>query len=118
MNHGNSVFQHLMETYDDLTEAERKSPEGRMLFTEAMIHAPEQFKRIINEEAKKLGLIPDQPHGYDDAGNPLYSLDQLADRLGISNDEFETHVREFAETRENMGLPPLNLYGGTVHRVQ
>lgn len=118
MNHGNPVFHHLMETYTDLTEAERDSPEGRMLFTEAMIHAPEQFKRMIDEEAKKFGLIPDQPHGYDDAGNPLYSLDQLADRLGITHDEFETHAREFAATRENMGLPPLNLYGGKVHRVQ
>lgn len=112
------VFNHLFDTYQRLTDAERESPEGRVLFGELIIHAPPEYKKIIDEVAKEMNLMPDRPHGYDDDGNPLYSLEQIADSLGVAPGDVEASIREFADARETMGLPPLNLYAGKVHRVQ
>jgi hypothetical protein len=112
------VFDHLFELYQRLSDAERESSEGRVLFGELIIHAPPEHKRIIDEVAKKMDLMPDRPHGYDDDGNPLYSLEQIAERLGVAPEEIDKSIREFAQARDSMGLPPLNIYAGTVHRVQ
>lgn len=111
------VFDHLLSIYQQLSAAKRESSEGRMLFGELILHAPPEYKRIIDEVAKELELMPDCPHGYDDDGNPLYSLEQIAERLGVASEDVENSIREFTETRERMGLPPINLYGGKVHMV-
>ena len=112
------VFNYLFDTYQRLTEEEQASPEGRVLFGELIVHAPPEYKRIIDEVAKEMDLMPDRPRGYDDDGNPLYSLEQIAERLGVAPEDIEASIREFTEARENLGLPPLNLHAGTVHRVQ
>ncbi len=108
------VFDHLFELYQRLSDTERKSQEGRVLFGELIIHAPAEHKRIIDDVAKEMKLMPDRPHGYDDDGNPLYSLEQI----GVSPEEIDGSIREFVQARESMGFPPRDLYAGTVHRVQ
>lgn len=112
------VFDHLFDLYQRLSDAERESSQGRVLFGELIIHAPPEHKRIIDEVAKEMKLMPDRPHGYDDDGNPLYSLEQIAESLGVSPEDIDGSIREFVQARESMGLPPLNLYAGKVHRVQ
>lgn len=112
------VFDYLFDTYQQLSEAERESAEGRVLFGELITHAPPECKRIIDEAAREMALMPERPHGYDDDGNPLYSLEQIAERLGVRPDEIEASIHELTEARENMGLPPLNLYAGKIHRAQ
>ncbi len=119
MNKGNPVFHYLLQTFRDLTEAEQRSSQGQALFTEIMLNAPESFKRIAEEMAKELKLMPEHPYGYDDNGQPVYSMEQLAKQLGITVQEAEDHAREIMAAREQMGLPPLNIFVvGNVTRVQ
>lgn len=119
MNHGTPVFQYLMNTYRDLSESEQCSPEGIALFSEIMIHAPESFKDIASAMAKEMGLMPEQPYGYDDNGQPVYSMEQVATQVGITLQEAEDHAKKLMEARERMGLPPVKMFStGPVHRVQ
>ena len=111
------VFDHLLDMSQRLSDAERESLEGRVLFGELIVHAPPEHKRIIDEVAKELKLMPDHPNGYDDDGTPLYSLEQIAERLGIAPEDIAESMSDFAQAREDMGLPPLVFHTGTVHRV-
>ena len=119
MNHGTPVFQYLMQTFRDLSEQEQRSAEGSALFTEIMVHAPQEFKDIAASMAKEVGLMPKKPYGYNDAGEAMYSMEQMAAQVGITLEEAEEHMREVMAARERMGLPPINLFStGNVHRVQ
>lgn len=119
MNHGTPVFQHLMQTFRDLSEQEQRSPEGSALFTEIMIHAPQEFKDMAASMAKEDGLMPEQPYGYDDNGEPVYSIEQMAAQVGITLEEAEEHAKQFMAARERMGLPPIQMFSScNVHRVQ
>ena len=119
MNHGTPLFQHLMQTFRELSEEEQCSPEGSALFTEIMIHAPQEFKDLAASMAKEVGLMPQQPYGYDDNGEAVYSIEQMAAQVGITLKEAKEHARAFMATRERMGLPPIQLFSTTnVHRVQ
>lgn len=75
------------------------------LFLEAMDYAPEGFKRDLHEKAVDLGLMPDKPDAYTDDGQPLYLMDTMLDRLGLSENDIPDDIRQ-------------HLHVGPIHRVQ
>ena len=105
MNNINPVWLHLMGQYKALCDAgQQHSEQASDLFNEAYGYAPEVFKKALHDEAIELGLMPEQPDGYTDDGEPLYFMEKQCERLGIDPAEVPEHL-----TR--------NSYPGTVHRV-
>ena len=51
-----------------------------------------------------MGLIPDHPSGYSDDGEALYSLQDIANHMGISLEEAEQHLQGLMEQRKAAGL--------------
>lgn len=80
------------------------SKQARDAFTQAMFKAPDWFKDEANDMAKQMGLIPAQPSGYSDDGEALYTLQDLANHMGISLDEAERHLHGLMEQRKAAGL--------------
>lgn len=72
--------------------------------------APPELKPTLIEGAKEYGIIPDQPIGYTEDGEPMYSTQQIAECLGIPVDE----VNRIAI--EDLGINPDDQ--PTVHRRQ
>lgn len=80
-------------------------PETGRALAHAMELAPESFKQNVHDMAVEMGLMPATPDGYTDDGQPVYRLDGIADRLGISLEEAEGAAAAMAADRAAMGLP-------------
>jgi len=80
-------------------------PETGRALAHAMELAPESFKRDVHDMAVEMGLMPAIPDGYTDDGQPVYRLDGIADRLGISLEETEGAAAAMVADRAAMGLP-------------
>ena len=102
----NPTFVFLMEKYTGLRCAGlERTEEARLLFSEAMQYAPDEFLKMAHEEAVAMGLMPETPDAYSDDGEPLYNLEAMAERLGI----------DMADVPDDLISAS---YTGTVHRVQ
>ena len=105
MTNINPVWLHLMSQYKALCDAGQSNTEAASdLFSEAYGYAPDSFKQMMHDKAIELGLMPEQPDGYSDDGEPLYFMEKQCERLGIDPAEVPEHI-----TR--------NSYHGPVHRV-
>jgi hypothetical protein len=94
--------------YSRLSEAGlAQTPEAADAFQRMYDAAPESFRQEMHDMAIQMGLIPAVPDGYTDDGEPVYTLDGLADRLGIDPAEAKRAVDE-------LGLNPNPV---KVHRV-
>jgi hypothetical protein len=101
----NPVFLHLMGQYKALCAAgQQHTEEASELFSQAYEYAPDDFKKMMHDKAVEFGLMPDQPDGDSDDGEPLYFMEKQCERLGIDPADVPEHL-----TR--------NAYHGTVHRV-
>jgi hypothetical protein len=80
-------------------------PETSKALAQAMEIAPEGLKRRMHDMAVEMGLMPAIPDGYTDDGQPVYRLDGIADRLGISLEEAEGAAAAMVADRAAMGLP-------------
>jgi hypothetical protein len=80
-------------------------PETGKALAQAMEIAPEGLKQRMHDMAVEMDLIPAIPDGYTDDGQPVYRLDGIADRLGISLEEAEGAATAMAADRAAMGLP-------------
>ena len=68
------------------------------LSIEAMQYAPEQFKNLVHDTAVEMGLMPATPDAYSDDGEPLYFLEGIADRLGITPADIPDRFKELSHT--------------------
>lgn len=84
-----------------------RTAEGMKAFARMYDLAPEWFKDEMHGMAKSLSLIP-EPAGYDDSGEPFYSLDAVADKLGVSPGELVDKAHE-------MGVKPVEASARVVH---
>lgn len=87
----------LMETLGE------DHPETTKAMLVAMDLAPQQFKNEILAKAQSLGLIP-EAIAYTDAGEPLFSLEAVADKLGITPEEANEAVEKMLAERTEAGL--------------
>lgn len=72
---------------------------------QAMEIAPEAFRQEAHDMAVEMGLVPAKPDAYTEDGQPLYRLDGIAARLGISMEEAEAAAAAMVADRAARGLP-------------
>ena len=90
--------QHLVETLGvDHPDANRE-------LLAVMELAPEPVKAMMRAKARELDLIP-EAHGYLDDGTPMFRLEDVPEKFGLSLEEAEESIHEFMSVRESMGLP-------------
>jgi hypothetical protein len=89
------------------------SPEALRAFAQMLDAAPQSFLDMMHNKVVEMGLIPDQPDGYTADGEPLYRLDSMATRLGMSKEDAEESLREFQDATGAQFLE-----GDEVHSVQ
>lgn len=94
--------------YSALSKAGRgHTQEGAEAFQRVYDLAPESFRQEMHDMAVQMGLRPPKPDGYTEDGQPIYSLEGIAKRLGIS-------MEEAKQAAQGMGIQPTD---STVHRV-
>lgn len=85
----------------------RQLPESIPLFEEMLKHAPPEVHEKFAAKAKELGLVPEAKF-VNDAGEPVFSAEQLAKQLGMPVAEVEKQLRErFADKVETGPVHPL-----------
>jgi len=89
-------------------EAAQKLPEHKALWRAIFDYAPPEFMELMREGAKEFGLLPETKYA-NDAGEPVYSAEQIAEKLGIP---VERVVEDIIE--QMGGLPVV----GKIHLVQ
>lgn len=81
--------------YSQLRDAGlEKSPEAAEALQRMYDAAPESFRQEMHDMAVQMGLMPSVPDGYTDDGEPVYSLEGLANRLGLSPEEAQRAAEE------------------------
>lgn len=86
----------------------RDLPEGIALFNEFLEHAPPEVLQAFEAKAKELDLLPETKY-VNDAGEPVYPTEQIAEKFGIPVEQVENEIREKFSNR---------LEVGNVHQVQ
>lgn len=86
----------------------RRSPDSIPLFEEFLKYAPPEVYQKFLDKAKDLDLMPETKF-VNDAGEPVVSAEQLAEKWGLPLSKVEAEMRErFADKIES----------GNIHRVQ
>ena len=102
----NPTFIDCMTRYGELHEAgQGDTEEARALLATAFDCAPPEFLEAASREAMALGLMPEQPDGYLPDGSPVYRVDRMAERLGVTEREIEEAAAQSLAAREAAGLP-------------
>ena len=111
--HDYPEFFALLKKVGDIRRAEGEEalhlPEHAGLFVRMMRVAPPRYRREANAIADEMGLIPKVMH-VGDEGEPVFSLDQLADHLDVPVDELHAFAEEHLDAEAK--------YRGTVHALQ
>ena len=113
-------FSALMAQYRDTAKGLGEGhPTARRLWLIVEATAPDWFRDEMAAIAQQMGLLPDA-YGYDDDGQRLYSLDDLATKLGITPGKARQAVEKMKADREALGLPTDGIIsdGRTIHRMQ
>ena len=120
--------QHLSEASPEFLEALGKflllqetlgidHPEADKALAVAMRLAPQSLHDEMHQKARDMGLVP-EPSGYTEDGQPAYSLECIADKMGVSMEEAEDRMHEMLKTHNELGLPTWLIDPATVHKVQ
>lgn len=94
-------------------------PDTQRAMTLVMGLAPKELMDEFGEMARKMGLMP-EACGYLEDGSPMYSLEDIAEGLGISLAEAEEAMHEMFAEREALGLSNAGIVTDAVviHRKQ
>lgn len=85
----------------------RQSPEAIPLWDEFLKHAPPEAHEKFLAKAKELDLVPETKF-VNDAGEPVFSAEQIAEKLGMPVPDIERDIRErFADKIETGNVHPL-----------
>ena len=85
-------------------------PEHAHLYAKMMRFAPKDLREEMEAKAYELGLIPKATHVGED-GQPLYSVEQLANANGVSLAEMEQFIAD-------ADIDPNDLHSGPVFPLQ
>jgi len=109
-----AAFIHAGNQYSELVEQGLgESPEAMRAFAQMLEAAPQSFLDMMHNKVVEMGLMPDKPDGYTADGEPVYRLDSMATRLGMSKEDAEESLREFQDATGAQFLE-----GDEVHSVQ
>ena len=78
-------------------------PESMRAMVLAIELAPEELKNKMADVAREMGLMP-EANGYLDDGSPIFRLEDIAARLGMSIAEAEEAMHKMFTDREALGL--------------
>ena len=92
-------------------------PDATLALMRAMALAPPSMYEFVGRQAHELGLVP-EADGYTDEGEPVFSLESVAAKLGIGMEEAKESMQSMLTAREDMGLPNVLINPATVHRRQ
>ena len=105
----NKQFQNAISRHEHLVETLGiDHPITRQVFLTVMEYAPKEFHDLAHDVAKEMDLIPDAT-GYLEDGTPMYSLNDIAAKHGISIEEAERTMHEMLASRQAAGLACENL---------
>jgi hypothetical protein len=104
------------ELADALGEEHLDTMRAMMLAIEL---APKELIDEFCDMAREMGLMP-EADGYLDDGSPMYRLDDIAERLGVSPAEAEEAMHRMLTEREALGLPNTGVVTDStlIHRKQ
>ena len=98
-------FSALMAQYRDTAAGlGDEHPIARRLWLLVEATAPEWFREEMRTVARDMALIPTAKH-CDDNGNPVFSLAELAEHLGVTVEEADAAYRKMLAERHALGLP-------------
>jgi hypothetical protein len=120
--------RHLKEATPEFLEAMRKClrlhetlgiehPEAHKAFMLAIHLAPQSLHDEVGQMAIDMDLMP-APCGYTLDGEPAFSLESVAAKIGVSMEEAESHMHDMLAIHDELGLPAVLLDPATIHRVQ
>ena len=99
------AFSELMAQYRDTAAGlGDQHPHARRLLQLAMQLAPDWFVDEMHQMAREMDLIP-EPCACDDDGQKFYSVDAIAQKLGVPVDEARAAIDEMQADAAALGLP-------------
>lgn len=78
--------------------------------------APDELKTLMADKAREMGLMPD-PDGYLDDGTPVYRLDSVARKLGMSEAQAQDAIQALMADRVALGLDTMPIDPALIHRT-
>lgn len=90
-------------------------PDTTRAMRRAMALAPPYMNAFMQAQAEELRLLPDAD-GYTDDGVPVFSLESIATKLGMSMEEAQAEIEAMLEDRAALGLPAALVDPAKVHR--
>jgi|WetSurMetagenome_2_1015567.scaffolds.fasta_scaffold1556497_2 hypothetical protein len=108
-------FLESVEAYSLLEESgiDENSPELMAAWDRMIKHAPRALMMELQAKAVEFGLLPSRPDGYMENGKPVYTLQSVAQCLGISEQEARESLGEYCIATGSEVIDPAN-----VRRVQ
>ena len=100
---------HLVETLGE------EHPDTMTAMMLAMEYAPQALKDDMHAEAVKLDLMP-QADGYLENGEPVYRLEDVAAKLGVSVQDARATMDKLMVDRSAAGLDTILIDSALVHR--
>lgn len=67
-------------------------------------YAPEEIQEEVRAMAKSMGLIPEKSVGFNEKGEELYALKDIAECAGMSMKEAERAMNDLLAVRKEAGL--------------
>ncbi|RII26683.1 MAG: hypothetical protein CXR31_09740 [Geobacter sp.] len=102
-------FEMLMSRYYALHDHE--SDYARDLLAKALTCAPPDIAAAMHNKMIELDLLPPVLF-VDDAGNPMFTIQQVADKLGVPIKEVEQRMKEMVKEEPEQFAPV-----GNIHRL-
>ncbi len=113
-------FREAMHRYIEIAERLGDDhPETKHSFMVAMHLALDWFRDDIANMGNEMDLLP-QASGYLADGTPVYSLEAIAEKAGISIEQAEQDLQMMLSVRQELGLPMDGVINDSsiVHRKQ
>ena len=89
-------------------------PLTQRALTLVMELASPELQTVMTDKAREMGLIP-EAHGYLDDGSPVYRLEAIAEKLGLTEAEAQASVQAFMADRMAMGLDTMPIDPALIH---
>ena len=100
-----ALVETLGENHPDTIKAMRR----------AMLLSPPSLNALMADKAREMGMMPDAD-GYLDDGAPVFTLESVAARLGISMEDAQEAMDAMLADSAALGLPTEQVDPATVHR--
>lgn len=101
------MLQAKMDVEIAIAKFGQDSDQARMAIAKAIQYLPEELKAGIDAKARELGLMP-AASGYLESGDPVFTVEALANHFGMEPEQVMQDAGEFAMTVD----------ASTIHRPQ